>query len=65
MKNCKNCANRKGGSTYGKCIVTGYYINTQRKYPTGGCDKISAVGNLDQVSSRALKSSLQDGNHDS
>lgn len=38
MKNCKNCANRCGSITFGRCLVTGYYINTQRKVPLGGCD---------------------------
>lgn len=39
MKNCKNCANAIGGIKYGQCLKTGYYIASQRKYPTSSCDK--------------------------
>lgn len=38
MKNCKNCANATGGMTFGKCYKSGYYIETQRKFPSIACD---------------------------
>lgn len=37
-KNCTNCAHRIGSFRWGKCMKTGYYIETQRKHPFGGCD---------------------------
>jgi hypothetical protein len=33
VKNCTTCAHRHGTSSYGKCLVSGYYCETERKYP--------------------------------
>lgn len=38
MKNCKNCANAKGGIVSGKCYKTGFYIEAQRKFQDNACD---------------------------
>lgn len=39
MKNCKNCANASGSIMFGKCYKSGYYIETQRKFPNIVCNK--------------------------
>jgi hypothetical protein len=40
IKNCMTCAHRKGsGFAYSKCMVTGFYCETERKHAsTRGCD---------------------------
>ena len=41
LKNCMTCAHRKGiGFNYSKCMVTGYFCEVERKYPSyKGCDR--------------------------
>ncbi len=34
-KTCATCAHK----SFQTCRKTGFYIGTQRKYPTGGCDE--------------------------
>lgn len=33
-KTCHNCGHRNGNMTYGKCMLSGYYCKTERKYAT-------------------------------
>lgn len=38
-KTCRTCAHRSGTLTFGRCMRTGCYIETQRNYPsTRDCD---------------------------
>ncbi len=32
-RTCKTCAHRNGGMSYGICMLSGCYIETERKYP--------------------------------
>jgi hypothetical protein len=34
VRNCMNCAHRKGSYTFGKCMLSGYYCETERQHPT-------------------------------
>lgn len=34
MRNCKNCGHRKGNIHNGKCMLSGYYCTTERKWPS-------------------------------
>lgn len=41
-KTCATCAHRSGGRYLdlgGICLKTGFHCETQRRYPTGGCDE--------------------------
>jgi len=33
IKNCMTCAHRKGSFTFGKCLVSGYHVEVERKVP--------------------------------
>lgn len=33
-RTCRTCGHRNGGMQYGKCMLSGYYISTERKTPT-------------------------------
>lgn len=39
MKNCKNCANRYCDFGIDRCMITGFGIETQRKFTIEGCDQ--------------------------
>ena len=33
-RTCGTCAHRSGGMIFGRCMLSGFYIETERKYPT-------------------------------
>ncbi len=33
-RTCATCAHRSGSMTFGRCMLSGYYIETERMYPT-------------------------------
>jgi hypothetical protein len=38
IKNCRTCGHRRGSVEFGQCDLTGYYCQTQRRYPGPPCD---------------------------
>lgn len=32
-RTCETCAHRSGGMLYGKCMLSGFFVETERKFP--------------------------------